>query len=76
MSELFVTFDHLHSVPGFSPRAGFCHKGARRLAEHLGLDWAEMVRKGGVDAATLEATGDAMALRLVEHAKSMEAQRG
>lgn len=76
MNDLFVTFDHLHSVPGWSPQPGFCHAGARQLADRYGLDWSAMVRDGGVSASVLLATGDAMALRLVEHAQRVEADRG
>lgn len=38
--ELFVTLDHMHSVPAFNGRAGFCHKG--------GAHWLRgMVSTGG-----------------------------
>lgn len=67
--DLFVTFDHLHGVPGWGARPGFCHRGARALCEHYGLDWAAIVRAGGIPARDLVATGDAMALALVEHAR-------
>lgn len=66
--DLFVTLEHMHSVPGFNGRAGFCHKGARALAIRYALDWSEIVRDGGIAASKLLATGDAMALHLVEFA--------
>lgn len=47
---------------------GYCARGARRWAARMGLDWAAFVRDG-IDAEILRATGDAMALRLVEHIK-------
>lgn len=77
MSDFLVTFDHMHSVPGWSERPGFCHRGGRELARRYGLDWRQIVLDGGVRASVLEATGDAMALHLVAHARSVvEAQRG
>ncbi len=72
MSDFLVTFDHLHSVPA-SARAGFCHRGARELAARYQLDWDAIVREGGIMASVLEATGDALALQLVAHARSVEA---
>lgn len=75
MSDVFVTFDHLHSVPGFAAQAGFCHRGARALCERYGLDWDAIVRDGGIQAEDLIATGDAMALALVAHARK-EAAHG
>lgn len=69
MDDFMVTMNHLHSVPGWGGRPGFCHRGARALCERYGLDWASIVRDGGVLASALLATGDAMALHLVEHAR-------
>lgn len=74
-ADFLVTFDHLHSVPGFASRAGFCHAGARALAQRYHLDWIQIVRDGGIKASVLEATGDALALELVEHGRQMEALR-
>lgn len=64
-----VTLDHLHSVPAWGSRPGYCHRGARALCERYGLDWAAIVRDGGIPARRLIATGDALALHLVEHAR-------
>jgi hypothetical protein len=64
-----VTLDHLHSVPAWGARPGYCHRGARALCERYGLDWAAIVRDGGLPASRLIATGDALALHLVEHAR-------
>ncbi|MCY1266016.1 hypothetical protein D9M69_218860 [compost metagenome] len=69
MDDFTVTLDHLHSVPGWGARPGFCHAGARALCARYGLDWAAIVRAGGIPASALVATGDAMALHLVEHAQ-------
>lgn len=75
MDDFLVTFDHLHSVPGWGARPGFCHRGARALCERYELDWPAIVRAGGVMASVLVATGDGMALHLVEHART-EVSRG
>lgn len=72
MQDFLVTFDHLHSMPG-GRRSGWCHRGARRFACRYGLDWSQMLKDGGVRASVLLDTGDALAARLVEHARGQEA---
>ena len=67
---MFVTLNHLHSMPGTGVRPGWCHSGARARCQRLGLDWRAIVRDGGIDADALMATGDAMAIALVEYASS------
>jgi len=74
--DVLVTLEHLHTVPTWTERAGFCHRGARALADRYGLDWSDIVAAGGVRVSVLEATGDALALSLVEHARRVEAHRG
>ncbi len=69
-----VTVAHLRSVPGFSPKPGFCLSQSRTWFQRHGLDWRDFVRNG-IDAAALEATGDGLALALVEHARR-EVARG
>lgn len=70
MSEdVIVTLAHLSTVPGHSHRVGFCRKGGRRFFSRYGLDWTEFVRSG-IPASKLLATGDALALILVAHARS------
>ena len=66
--DVWVSFEDLHTVPGLAG-TGYCHAGARRLAARYGLDWAAIVRAGGVWASELEATGDALAMSLAEHAR-------
>lgn len=46
-----------------------CSRGARKFFERHGLDWAAFLREG-IDARELKATGDAMALAVVEQAES------
>lgn len=67
--DFLVTFDHMHSVPGMAGRPGYCNKGGRELVARYGMDWSEIVRDGGVLASRLMATGDALAIRLVEFAR-------
>lgn len=63
-----VTVAHLRSVRGFSPRPGFCLAKSRTWFKRHGLDWNGFLREG-IDAAALEATGDALALAVVAHAR-------
>ncbi|MEC7118659.1 MAG: hypothetical protein VXW65_01995 [Pseudomonadota bacterium] len=53
---------------------GYCSKGAREWFAQHGLDYRQFVRSG-LDADTLLATGDAMAVKTVEQAKKREAQQ-
>lgn len=48
--------------------AGFCADGARNWFAAHGLSWADFVRDGA-SAESLLATGDALALRVVEAAQ-------
>ncbi len=69
--DIIVTVTHLRTVPAWSSRVGFCAKQARLFFARHGLDWAQFVREG-IAASALENTGDALALRLVEHARREE----
>lgn len=66
-----VTLEHLGSIPGFSPRPGFCRRGARVFFARYGLDWGLFIKEG-IDEEALLGTGDALAIALVEHARSCE----
>ena len=46
-------------------RNGLCLSGAKRFFDEHGLDWRAFV-KDGINSDALEATGDCMALKLVE----------
>lgn len=70
---MIVTTRHLFTIPGFSPRRGFCRDKARAWAKRQGIDWKDFVRNG-IDAEKLEATGDGFALALVDWARKCEAQ--
>lgn len=73
--DVIVTMRHLRTIPGFSARAGFCARGGRAFFDRYGLDWGDFVRNG-IPAAQLTATGDALALALVDHARKTEALNG
>ncbi len=47
---------------------GYCNRGAREWFTRHGLNWADFV-ENGVEADTLRATGDAMAVKVCEHAE-------
>ena len=68
---MIVTTRHLFTIPGFSPRPGFCRGGARDWFRAHGLDWDDFVRNGIAHEA-MEATGDALGLALVAWAKQCE----
>lgn len=48
--------------------ARLCSRGARAFFERHGLDWRQFLREG-IPASELAATGDALALRVVEVAR-------
>lgn len=66
--HLIVTIQHLHTVPTWTTRQGYCNSASRQFFERHGLDWAAFVRNG-IEAERLTATGDALAITLVEHAR-------
>ena len=55
--------------------AKICVGGARPWFRRHGLDWQAFVANG-VPAERLEATGDALALRVVAEARKREAEHG
>lgn len=48
---------------------GYCSRGMRAFFAAHGLDWSEF-RERGLPAPTIEATGDAMALRAAQLARN------
>lgn len=63
---LIITSTDLHEMK-------YCSRGARRWFAHYELDWSDFVQNG-IDAEVMLATGDAMAIKLVEFVK--EKNRG
>jgi hypothetical protein len=55
-------------------RAGrMCSRGARAFAERHNLDWQDFLRNG-IPASKLEATGDAMIIKIVEAIRGRQQQ--
>lgn len=71
---MIVTLDHVRRTPGFGVRDGFCAQGGREWFAFYGLDWGAFVRDG-IEAEVLEATGDALGMRVAAFARA-EAARG
>lgn len=71
MTGLIVTFAHLRTIPHFTRQPGFCRAGAQAFFRAHGLDWRSFVRNG-IPADDLAATGDAMAMALVDWAQRCE----
>ena len=63
-TSVIVTIDDVRAV-------GLCVNGSRTWFERHGLDFRAFLRKG-LDAETLLATNDAMALSVVEHARTRQ----
>lgn len=59
--RILVRADDLHAL-------AYCSRGARRWFDFHGLDWREFVLSG-LPVEAIEATGDAMALRLAAHVR-------
>ena len=53
----------------------FCSRGARDWFKRHNLNYLEFVQKG-LPESVLAATGDALAIRVIEQAKKREAQDG
>lgn len=68
---MIITTQHLYSVPDFKGGStGYCAKGSRTWFAAHGLSWTDFVAHG-LDESLFTATGDALALRLVEHAHTV-----
>ena len=70
---MIVTVQHMHTVPTWNGRQGYCHGQARAFFQLHGLDWMGFLRNG-IEADVLLATGDARAEHLVQYV--MEAENG
>jgi hypothetical protein len=73
MDDFLVTAEDLFTVPNFRGGTGMCARGARAWALQRGFNYLGFVREG-ILASVLLATDDALAIRLVEHAR--ERRRG
>jgi len=72
--RLIVTIQHLHTVPTWTTRTGYCAKQSRAFFAEHGLDWLKFVQEG-IDAEVLLATDNALAIHLVAHARAVEEAR-
>ncbi|EMB0054677.1 hypothetical protein U6415_006556, partial [Pseudomonas aeruginosa] len=52
---MIVTAQHLHTVPTWTTRQGYCHRQARDFFKRHGLDWMAFLRDG-IEADVLVAT--------------------
>lgn len=62
--DVIVRMEHIR-------RARMCSRGSRAFFERHGLDWQRFLREG-IPASELAATGDAMALQVVEVARGQQ----
>lgn len=70
--DFIVTAQDLCTVPNWNGEIGYCFEGARLWFARHGLDWRDFVQNG-LPASFLESTDDALALRLVAHARAQRA---
>ena len=66
--EIIVTVQDLRA-------AKLCFQGARPWLARHGLSWQEFLANG-IEAETLEATGDALALRVIAQARARMVREG
>ena len=72
--RLIVTIEHLYTVPTWTGRVGYCGQKSREFFAAQGWDWLDFVQNG-IDADRLTATGNALAIHLVAHARCVEEAR-
>jgi hypothetical protein len=66
MTEIRATMRHLRALK-------FCSYGGRQFFARYGLDWSAFLREG-IAVSDLEATGDALCLRLASYARTEAAE--
>lgn len=69
--DIWITVTHIHSVPAWNQRAGYCNKVAREFCARNNISWSDLINNGGLWASQLEATGDALAIHLVDWVRSL-----
>lgn len=72
-ATVLVRSSHLAEMRAITG-GGYCIPGTRQFFARHGMDWRHFLRHG-LAAECFEATGDAMAIRLAQHARA-EAARG
>lgn len=71
---MIITTEHLHTVPTWNGRTGFCHQQTRQWFKDHGLDFLSFVHHG-IPEEKLLAADDALANKLVAHAHQYEEER-
>lgn len=66
---MLVKHEHMR---GMQPR--YCNKGARKFCRRHGIDWTTFMTEG-IPEDVLIATGDAMAIAVVEQARKQWAEK-
>lgn len=75
-SPLIITVQDLYSVPAWNGKTGYCAEVSREWFAARGLSWSDFVMNG-IDAEVILATGDSLAVWVVEWARSQrEAEHG
>ncbi len=71
MADVWVTVEHIHTVPAWNGRAGYCNKTSREFCARNNISWSDLIQNGGLWASQLEATGDALAIHLADWVRSL-----
>lgn len=67
---MIVKLAHLRSITGYGPKPGFCASKSRDFFARHGMDWRAFITDGLPEEDFL-ATGDALAIALVDHARKV-----
>lgn len=68
---MIITVQHLRTVPAWNKRIGYCAVASRKFFKRYNLDWQDFINNG-IDDSKLLATGNALAIHLVEHVKQQQ----
>lgn len=71
MDDVWVTVQHIHTVPAWNGKAGYCNKTSREFCARNNISWSEIINNGGLWASQLEKTGDALAIHLATWVRSL-----
>lgn len=70
-NDIWVTVDHIHSVPAWNGKSGYCNQVAREFCARNNISWSDLINNGGLWGSELEKTGDALAIHLVNWVRSL-----
>lgn len=68
---MIITLQHLRSTNTWTDKQGYCATSSRAFFKRYGLDWADFVANG-IEEEKLLATGNALAINLVEFAHQQQ----